>query len=267
MSRPHFLRSLLCLGLALVWVTAAQGKPKRRTPQAPAVDANAAAEKIIPAEKAVSAQLRLWKATDSPDLVLQIRLLKAGDKSTQKDALTPLVADGRNYQFSNYVEVPSGPGVIEVSAADRPTVNLPVNFAEGAYATLLVRAQSGGLSAELIDDTAKRDETGADFGVYNLLASGKGGDLQIKLGDTLDTRLTSPSGSLHLRGLKRALYPITISGADTNGKPFRWTTEADFRHSRKATLLIYPDPYGRIRPRLSIDGDAAVDSAGNATAR
>jgi hypothetical protein len=39
-----------------------------------------------------------------------------------------------------------------------------------------------------------------------------------------------------------------------NGTPAESTAEADFTASKKATVLIIPDSYGRFRPRVTADG-------------
>ena len=57
-----------------------------------------------------------------------------------------------------------------------------------------------------------------------------------------------------MRGIKPAVYQIRTSGTGSDGKPFQWNNEVDFRQYRRQTLLIFPDPYGRVRPRLVVDG-------------
>ena len=71
------------------------------------------------------------------------------------------------------------------------------------------------------------------------------------MGTLLSAHLISVRSSVRLDGMKRAIYPVTTSGLDGTGKSVHWNTDVDFRQYRRATLLIYPDAYGRIRPRIS----------------
>ncbi len=161
-------------------------------------------------EKPDTAQVRLWKASEKPDLALQLRLLLYG-KSTQ-EALTPLKVEPGSYQFSEYVEVPFGPMMVEISAPGLTTVVLPLHLAAKSLSTLLVRSAGATLTAEWIDDTPGGPNTPYEFSAYNLLLSGDG-DIQIDMGNLLSAHLLSAHSRVRLSGMKRAVYQVTASGS------------------------------------------------------
>ena len=251
--RRFFFWALGSLGVTLLPpATWAEAKKKRRkadpdnTPSPISVPApEGATDRSSPA-KTGGAHLRLWKATDAPTQALQIRLL---DGKSNAGTAIPIKMEEGSYQFSTYVEVPAGYVTAEISAPGQPVLPIVLSLVDGGQSTLLVRRLAGTMNAEWIDDTLPPLEHGCEFNVYNLLSAS--GDIQISLGDAFSVHLGSVHSSLRLRGLKRSSYPVTINGTDGDGKNFRWTTDADFRQFRKATLLIYPDPYGRIRPRIN----------------
>lgn len=245
-SRRHFLRRLIgSLAVGTAGAAALLAGPKKR-PTADNPSASPTLEES-PTEKKDNCLLRVWKASEAPDLEVQLRLLPYG--KTVQEAISPLKIEAGNYQFSDYVEVPSGPFTAEISAADRPTVRLPLYLEPSGQLTMLVQVKGSTLSVERIDDVAENPDNSCEFSVYNLLPAS--GDIHIDLGSVLSVHLSTNRGSVRLHGIKRAVYPITAEGTDDKGKSFRWNTDADFRHCRKATLLIYPDAYGRVRPRVN----------------
>ena len=195
-----------------------------------------------------SAKVRLWKAADSSDLAIQLRFLPYGKAASE--GVSPFKIESDNYQFTEYAEIPSGPMTMEVSAPNRKAVTLALHLVAKSSSTLLVRSRGIVLTADWIDDTPSSLDMHNEFTVHNLLPSS--GDIQIDMGNLLAAHLLSAHSSVRLSGMKRAAYPVTASGVDGSGKNIHWTTEVDFRLCRRATLLIYPDAYGRIRPRVSM---------------
>ena len=86
-------------------------------------------------------------------------------------------------------------------------------------------------------------------------------DIHVTVGDALNAQFAGSGSYLQMRGLRAGFYPIHTIGTSGDGNPFEWTTEADLRQHRSQTLLIYPDPYGRIRPRMSVDGEMTAEPA------
>ena len=212
-------------------------------------------KKEQPAEekRGVPARMRVWKACDPANTAVQI--VFTPDKGANAAPFT-FSPDASGFQFTNYQGVPAAAGVVTVTLGGHPPVRIPVNLSEGGDSTLLVQVRSGEISARWINETPAAEEAGTTFKTYNLLA-GNGGDVQVVV----------PGASSRMGGLKAAVYPVTVNGTDTDGKTFKWSTEADLKRHRHATLLIYPDGYGRIRPRLIEDGQPTESSAKASTSK
>ena len=207
------------------------------------------------------AHLRLWKASDTQaGAELQIRLLFEGGAGGDGFKI-PTKAE--RYQFGSYDDVPAGAGVVEITRAEQAPIRLGIHLLKDRYCTLLVRVHQGIPEAELLDDESSAGDD-AIFRVFNLLSGGKG-EVQVTLGDAISARLNASGGSLRAQGVKAAFYQISVNGTDNDGRPLRWNTETDLRATRRATLIICPDAYGRIRPRLIEDGPG-VDAASEKTA-
>ena len=91
--------------------------------------------------------------------------------------------------------------------------------------------------------------TACEFRIYNFLPTS--GTIQINLGAILNVQIASTQSSLRLSGINPALYPVQVNGVSGDNKEIRWTGEVDFTKCRKARLLIFTDPYGRVRPRVN----------------
>ena len=87
-------------------------------------------------------------------------------------------------------------------------------------------------------------------------------DAHVDIGDMLNAQIASGAGLLMMRGVQPAVYQVRTSGTGPNGKAFEWNTEVELKQNHRQTLLIYPDPYGRIRPRLSVDGEMLSEGGG-----
>ena len=256
-ARKDFLRrlfgSLLVATSGLFGMNVARAAPRRKKKDdsTPPPSSTPEPSQSVPPpveDTKETAKLRLWKTSDvSSDILIKLRFLPY--KKPESAAISPLEVQASSYQFGNYTEVPAGPFTAEISAPDRPTVRLPLNLAVNSQSTLLVRLKGPTLTAEWIDDTPNSADAGYEFGAYNLLFAS--GDIQVDFGTLMTAHLSPGRSSAHLSGIKRGPYSITTSGVDGAGKSFHWTTEVDFRQYRKAALLIIPDAYGRIRPRIT----------------
>ncbi len=255
----RFSSTVLCGVLVLAnWPLALLAKPRKlvTTPTPPVVTA---ATPAATPEVAGSAHLRLWKACDSKDnAALQIRWLPSkGSFGKGVDVAT----NADRYQFTSYEDVPAGAGVLQIASAGQPAVQLGANLAKDQNCTLLVRVYKGVPSAELLDDTPPSGSAAPAFSVFNLLFGGKG-EVVVAVGDALTAHLNAAGGTLQAQGIKPAFYQITVNGTDNDGQALRWNTETDLRKVHRATLIICPDAYGRIRPRLIEDGAAGETKSG-----
>lgn len=212
-------------------------------------------------DAAATVHVRFWKS-ELRDLVgVRLSFKPAGGRHASPRELG---TGGPGYLFDNYTDAPAGHGTLEVyaSADKRPLISQPASFAPGAYFTVLLRESAKAGSPpeiEVIEDSSVRaDPTSAQITVRNFVANLK--DVQVKVGDSVTAQFPSGQGFMQMSGIKPAVYSVNTVGNGPDGKPFEWSTETDLKLHRHQTLLIYPDPYGRIRPRLCVDGEDQVGS-------
>lgn len=202
-------------------------------------------------ERSESAALRLWKG----DFASQ-RLIRVNRRATgRKGAVAESVDFSEGYRFGDYVPVPAGAWTFEVVDSKDPATRLAflsASLVPGSFATLLVREKPNVVTLELLDDTAPKNEI-AELVVRNFAPNLK--FVNIDAGADLHTRLFSIDGFLIVRGLARAKLQVETTGEEITGQTLKWSNEVDFTKVRRATVLIYPDAYGRIRPRVIVDGE------------
>lgn len=207
-----------------------------------------AAEALVPA--GMSAWLRLWKADFESKRSVRISI----DYAAKGRASTDLGTWESVSIFGEYISVPWDGGTIKVfdlSDSKTPLATAPARFTPGLCVTLLVREKADVVSIEVLEDTPK-GETTCELLVRNFVPTLK--SFQLDAGPAIHVRLESPDSFLHLRGLPRASLQIDTASDDKKSGTIKWSNEIDFGNIRRATLLILTDAYGRIRPRLVIDG-------------
>jgi|GEM_PF-3534699 len=253
----HLLLTLLLAGFTLL--TDASAKPRKPAAKAsPSPQKKAAAATPAPAETE-PAHFRVWKGEFKRSQAMRIVVTS----DTAKDKPVERGISGQGFGFTEYSTVPSGPASILFSQEDDSSVKpAPVShqFAPGSFTTLLVQQEGDNLTLQIIDDspTGKDPESG-EFIVRNFASTLK--EFRIEVADEVDTHLRAPDGMLHLRGLDRQVFGLTITATTTEGKESKWTEELNLTKCPKATLLIFADPRGRIRPRLVYDAVLVVPNS------
>ena len=216
--------------------TLAEPRPKKGKPAEAAAD-----------EKA---QVRLWKDVFATDRAVKI-ILRQGKKT----AVEVRLAEG--LQFLDYQEIPAGQMVVEVTDeadGNARLVTTNIAFDGGDFFTLLVQENDGKIGIEVIDDARRSGATTGELSVRSfapMLTS-----LRVKIGEDLNVKLDGPAPFARFRGLARQTVQVDTTGMEAGGKQVNWANEIDFRAIPRATLLILPDAYGRIRPRVLVDGAA-----------
>jgi|ERR1700730_1500489 len=176
-------------------------------------------------------------------------LCKVGASASEGNLLSNIA-----YQYSSYAEFPAGTYQLAVyKKGDRnsPIKTFNLNLKPDSFFTILLLPQSGVISAELIDDTNDPKATSGILTVRNYfsgLTVAVASDTQ-KIVDTLPYGQTYAAAGLPLQRV-----PLTLRTRLPNGTSAESTAEADFKASKRATVLIIPDSYGRFRPRVTIDG-------------
>jgi len=250
---PGLLAALLCLA-----VTASAKNRKGTTakgPEKPGAKPEATAKPAKDAVPAKSAYVRIWKEdfTTEGDLRARIRPTDAKAEPFEVDL------DAKGFRFTNYAAVAAGPTLISVNIptqSDGPkSPEIAYKFTPGSFTTLIVSRGDDGLRFEILDDAPSGQQEGdAELLVRNFVHDLK--DFRVQVGEDLSARLHGPEGFLQVRGLNRKLSAIETTAQSSDGKESKWTTEVDFSSVRRATLLIFADPYGRIRPRVMFDAVA-----------
>lgn len=206
-------------------------------------------KKAAATAEAPVAQLRIWKEFLAEDRAVRVVVKPSGKRGSPLE-----IQAGEGLQLLDYQEVAAGPATLEITDGADAKVKLatvPLTLGSGAFLTALIRGDGANVAVELIDDTAQPNGAG-ELTVRNLAANIN--TLRIKIGDDVNIRLEGASALARLRGLPLRIAQIDTIGTDKAGKQSNWANEVDFAKTGRVTLLVYPDAYGRIRPRIVVDG-------------
>jgi hypothetical protein len=254
-SLGSFTRILVCFVASQMTLSAA-GAKKKAAPAKPA-EAKPVTGKAASAI-ASGSYLRLWKGdfTSKRTVRITLRYSERGVGPLEFGEFAP------ESRFSDYVAVPSGACTVEVrDIQDAATVvsAVPARFEPDFCFTISAREKASALLLEILDDNPAKNP-GGELIVRNFVPDLKA--IQIDCGPDLHVRLASDTGFVHICGLPRIALQVDTSGVDAAGKPVQWSNEVDFGAVHRATVLIVADPYGRVRPRVVIDGTHPADADG-----
>ncbi len=252
----------LLAALALGSLALAAPAKKRKGSPAPTSNSTPAAESVATGG---TASVRLWKAEFASKSPVRLEVkTKAGQTGPLR-----LEPPATGAYFSDYAACPAGEVTVEFlteSAAGGKIPAIPITLAADSFVTLLLREQDGKPVLEVLDDAPTgSDPDSAEFVVRNFAPALV--EIRIQAGDQLSARMRAAASFLNIRGLDRQRCQIDTITRDAEGKESRWSTEVNFASARKATLLIHADPYGRIRPRIALDGQPAPSQSGAAPAQ
>ncbi len=197
-----------------------------------------------PAPTPIPGYIRFWNML--PAATGKFDLRKIGTASTA----ATLSSNATPYRASNYMALTPGRyrlGVYKASDDKSPLKVFDVNLMPNVFFTVLISPGR----IDLVDDTVDPKATSGTAIVRNFFP---------------DVTVTVSSGSHVLASalpygqsyaatalpLTRSL--LTISGHLPSGTPVQASIETDFKPSKRATVLIIPDSYGRFRPRVTVDG-------------
>lgn len=240
----HTRLFLIALFFAILPVEAAS---KKKSPTAASVSKDKPAAEAPPT---ASAWVRLWKGEFSSKRAAQVTFVPAA----KGGAVVEFGAAEAVSQFGEYIAASAEAGEVKVfdsTDPKTPLVTAPVRFAPGACATLLVQEKGTDVSIEVLDDTP-RGETTCELLVRNFVPTLR--SFQVDAGPGIHISLQTSESFFHLRGLPRTSLQIETSSDDKKAGKIKWSTDIDFGTIRRATLLVLTDAYGRVRPRLVVDG-------------
>jgi len=205
---------------------------------------------------AAPASVRLWKQDFASGRVIDVEVMPVKGSSS----LLEFSIAKRGASFTEYASCPSGSAMVRVSDrrdASAPPFTFPLQLEPGAFVTLILRESKGVPDLQVVNDSAVGLEEGsAELTVRNFAPTLE--RIHVQSGDEFSVHFRAKDGCLSLRGLDRKLFQLDTTATAEDGKQSKWTTEVNFSKVRKATLLILADSYGRIRPRVVIDGQPPV---------
>ncbi len=191
-----------------------------------------------------------------------------GDLVLVREAGTPegepmLYADPGNF-YASYVAIPPARYSLKAVRRDEPNTTLQtfdVVLRGDVYVTFLAHMADGKIKVEMVDDTY--DPSTAVAGRLTVRQHFPGGRVVVAATSQIKSRSLSEGETEVLDGLPLTSLELNMSATLADGKTQTWSTEVNFRSFRHASLLIIPDPYGRFRPRVTVDGNPIKPSTAN----
>jgi len=180
---------------------------------------------------------------------------------------TLLSAAPENF-YASYIKLPIGKYNLKMVRREAPaTVIQYVDFTlkgDDSF-TLLVSAPDRKLKVETIDETYSLAD--APAGRLTIRHHFPGARINVIVGAQTKSHDLSPGDTEVLENLPLRAVEVKTQAALPGGKVESWSTEVNFQNLRHATLLVVPDPYGRFRPRIAIEGVPAPAPPPAAAAR
>jgi hypothetical protein len=204
------------------------------------VAAGLLAQQSTPAPKV--GYIRFWNMLPPQNGSFEVR--KISGPGTEET-----VASATAYRYSSYRELNNGRyrlGVFK-TATNAPLKIFDVDLKPETYFTILVSPQS----IDMFDETNDPKATSGTLTIRNYfsgLTVTASADNE-PIGGTLAYGQSFTAAGFPLKRLR-----LTLRTHLPNGTPAESEAEADFIASKRATVLIIPDSYGRFRPRATIDG-------------
>ena len=165
-----------------------------------------------------------------------------------------LYAKVPSYRYSSYREITPASYNLSVYRTGETSTALKtftLDIKPNSYFTILVAPGNGAITVQTINDTLDPKAAAGTLIVRNLFPG-----LTISVASMSQALVNSLAygQSISVGGLALKRLPLTLHSRLANGVSTESEAEADFAASKRATLLIIPDTYGRFRPRVTIDG-------------
>jgi hypothetical protein len=153
------------------------------------------------------------------------------------------------YQYSSYLEFPVGKYQLGVfkKGANTPIKVFSLDLKADNYFTILVSPQS----IDMFDDTNDPKAASGTLTIRNFFP---GSSVSVSSNLKMIVSSLAQGQSLQASGLPLEQIRVNLQAKLLNGKPAGSDLEIDFKHNTRATLLVIPDSYGRLRSRVMFDG-------------
>ena len=216
-----------------------------------------------PAEKKPKhGYIRFWNMLPkgSGPLLLQ-------QKGAAPDAAPIATAEPLNYYASYEPVAPAkyALSVVRAGNTSAPLQQFNLLLRSDVYVTFLAREVNGKPTVEMLDDTY--DPAAVTAGRITIRNHFPDAQVTVTGDASIQSRLLSCGDFQVLDGFPLRPVLLEMQAKLPNGKTQRWSAEVDFRSSKRATLLVMADPYGRFRPRVSADGPNLLPAIPAATAQ
>jgi hypothetical protein len=153
------------------------------------------------------------------------------------------------YRYSSYRELNTGRYRLGVFKAgmNAPIKVFDVDLKPDTYFTILISPQS----IDMFDET---NDPKATSGILTIRNYFSGLTVSVSADNQPVGGALTYGQSFTAAGFPLKRVRLTLRTRLPNGTPAESEAEADFTASKRATVLIIPDSYGRFRPRATIDG-------------
>ncbi|MDQ2868084.1 MAG: DUF4397 domain-containing protein [Verrucomicrobiota bacterium] len=185
--------------------------------------------------------IRFWDMLPSTNGSFQLL-----DTSTPK---APPIATANAYAYSNYRELPAGKYRLAVvkRGTSVPLKAFDVNLSPNTFFTILV--SPGRIDA--FEDTLTTRPQAGSVTLRNYFPNTT---VRVTQGKQVLVESLGYGQSTAISGLPLVKSTLLLETKLPDGKSAQSFAETDLKSWPRVTVLIFPDPYGRFRPRVVADG-------------
>ncbi len=190
------------------------------------------------------AYLRFWNMLPPGNGTFDLRRLGAPPSEGMIAGKVPA------YRYASYQELTPGVytlGVFKSGEEKTPLRTLNVPLKPDSFFTVLVMPGD----VQVIDDTPDPKATSATLVIRNFYP---GLTVSVSTDSGMLVDGLAYGATYQATGLPSKRLPLVLKTKLPNGTEAESGAEADFVASKRGTLLVIPDSYGRFRPRVTIDG-------------
>ena len=186
--------------------------------------------------------IRFWNMLPPTNGTFEVRNANAGP--TEESLLTASA-----YKYSSYTAFPEARyrlAVVKKGEAAALKI-FEVDLKQDTFFTILISPRS-------IDMFSDAQDPNADSGRLMIRNFFPGANISALINSKQVTESLPYGQSYEAGGLSLDRAVITLRAKLPSGVPSESSVDFDFKTSKRATVLIIPDSYGRLRPRITIDG-------------
>jgi len=163
-----------------------------------------------------------------------------------------------NY-YASYIPMPVGRYSFKLVRREAPNSvidHIAINLRGEDSFTILLSAPDRKLKVETLEDTY--DPSATPSGRLTIRQYFENARVNVTVGTQVRSHELVTGDVEKLDGLPAAVAEIRMRATMPDGKTVNYTTEVNFASMRHAVILIVPDPTGRCRPRVNVDGNPAA---------